>query len=127
MSESGQREVKRAIRRINLETAWQNRFAWLVLCVLCAAFFYVFIVATGAVTLPDLLTPSWEKMDGPTTTEIGTVVSVSGGTLKLMRVEYGDVGVSLLAPRSVRVGDRVDVTHSVKHPERVASARLHGE
>jgi hypothetical protein len=127
MSKGRQREVTRAIVGLYMEMLWRNRRALVVACVSAIFIFYLFIVMPGVVELPEYMTPFWDRMDGPTTTEVGTVVSLDGWKLKLMRVEYADVSVTLLAPTSARVGDAVDVTHSVKHPERVLSARMRAQ
>jgi hypothetical protein len=118
---------RRQLISIYLASLWRMKALILASCFCLGAFVYVFLVLPGALDLPDFLKLPWQKSGGPVTTEAGTVISLSGGKVRMMRVEYGDEQVMLLAPLSAKVGDIVDVTHYVERPESVVSARMRGQ
>jgi len=122
-----EREIRREAMHSRLQMLWRNKLAILVSLVCLAAVFFVFLVLPGAVDVPDFLQLSSSRPTGPTSTDVGTVVYLTGGRVKMMVVEYGDFEVTMLAPLAAKAGDAVDVTHSVRYPNRVVGVRLHGQ
>jgi hypothetical protein len=109
---------------------WRNRIGVIFAGVCIAGAFLVCVVLPG-----DLILLPWQRVDvnsAPTTRrELGTVISVKlvTGTLypiKLATISYGEYTAEVTAPQSVRVGDTVEVTHSVEHPALIARVRIVG-